>query len=166
MDVYIKSKHDKIPSGQLLSENWGFHHPHPCQKPSTGKSYISVSLSQFLRSCFNGFQSRLFLLGAEDEKDRLWWKLSMSLIFTYESIAIFTTTKLPCSPQLAVAPRTSAWPPLTVKTMDVNMAFLLLKLSFLFCHTHHQSCDVGNDVWFFLNRLYQGVSVNGVVWQC
>lgn len=40
-------EHDQTPSGQTLKVNWVLPHLHPHQKPSTGKSYTSASLSYF-----------------------------------------------------------------------------------------------------------------------
>lgn len=32
-------EHGQTPSGQALNKEWVFPYPHPCQKPSTMKSY-------------------------------------------------------------------------------------------------------------------------------
>lgn len=54
-------EHGQTPIGQPLKENWVL--PHPCQKLTAVKSYISAPLSQFLRVLCNGFLCRLILGG-------------------------------------------------------------------------------------------------------
>jgi hypothetical protein len=70
-----------------------FSIPNPNQKQSAVKSYISVSSSQFLRTQFNSFLSRLFLLLFEDGGRRLSQKPLILLILNYETAVINTTAK-------------------------------------------------------------------------
>lgn len=72
----------ELPVAQALKENWVFHlNPH--QQPPTAKSYAPASLSQFLRTLYNGLLSG-FSLG---------WGLVREAVSRSQSAGIDTIAK-------------------------------------------------------------------------
>lgn len=130
----------------------------PYQKPWTVKSYTLVFLSQFLRTLFHTFLSRLFLSSFltsllpsflfqylfRHKRERLLQKVSMFLIFSYEPTIINTSTKtnLPCP-----------WQATAAQTLNINLAY---RGSMDHCHSY--------GLWQFFVFLTKGHMLYSIIY--